>query len=739
MNQRLCTAILGSTFALLALVTTTAAQDCIRYDQYLRWLGGLYPSSAIAVALAGPLAVTVTPASVDIVEVAATGVPTSLGSFDLEGGRDVAVFGDRAYVAASNQPEAGGRLVVVDLSDPQAPVSSTTVTLPRPARCVALADNLILVGTGEAGPQPAELHVLDPASPGGNPELGAVSLPDAVLDVAVVGQLAFLAVRDAGLQVVDLTDPTDPVVIGASASCAATRVAGGGGLALVTTSEPALRVYDMTDPSAPALLAAMPLTGIIGGLAATGAWAVVAADPAGLMVVDVSAPAQPSLAGGWNGEALSDLAAVGDRVVALTDGGALQVLALGSGDEPDLPAALAWDGCDALDVTVAGDRVYVADGNLGLSIVDVTDPRSPVLLSQTATAERASGVSVAGDRAYVVDKWPSSIYVFDVADPLAVGLLGMLALPAEHSVTGVTVAGGHAYLTGYCSGVISCDALVMDISSPEAIEQVGALGVSGFAKDIVVVGGRAYVAVDNTSFGLQIFDVADPASAFLLGRLEVGLVCKSVAVVGEVAYLVDGAWGLFTIDVSDPTAPVLLAQVELPGSSYDVGVADDVAYVANRDAGCQVIGVDDPAQPVLLGGVDTPGDALCLGVDAGRVFVGDNGHGLAVTWRQCQATASRDDDPPPHSMPAITAAPNPFNPRVQLAFTLDEPGFARLTIHDLTGRCLGALAEGPWPAGKNVVEWLGRDEQGRLLASGTYLVRLVAGGRSVHGKVTLLR
>jgi hypothetical protein len=84
-------------------------------------------------------------------------------------------------------------------------------------------------------------------------------------------------------------------------------------------------------------------------------------------------------------------------------------------------------------------------------------------------------------------------------------------------------------------------------------------------------------------------------------------------------------------------------------------------------------------------------------------------------------------------------APNPFNPSTALSFTLPAPGSVRLSIHDLRGRLVRLLADGPAEAGRNVVTWDGLDAAGAGVASGTYVARLEACGRAVTRKLALVR
>lgn len=85
------------------------------------------------------------------------------------------------------------------------------------------------------------------------------------------------------------------------------------------------------------------------------------------------------------------------------------------------------------------------------------------------------------------------------------------------------------------------------------------------------------------------------------------------------------------------------------------------------------------------------------------------------------------------------AAPTPFNPRTTLSFTLDRAGEVRLQLFDLAGRRIRTLVAERREAGHHAVTWNGRDDRGRGVASGVYVVRLEALGRTQLQRVVLLK
>jgi len=83
--------------------------------------------------------------------------------------------------------------------------------------------------------------------------------------------------------------------------------------------------------------------------------------------------------------------------------------------------------------------------------------------------------------------------------------------------------------------------------------------------------------------------------------------------------------------------------------------------------------------------------------------------------------------------------PNPFNPATTISYTLPEQSEIQLTIYDVHGKQIKNLASGLQFAGTYAVTWDGTNDAGDMVASGTYLYRLVAGDVVKTARMTLLK
>lgn len=83
--------------------------------------------------------------------------------------------------------------------------------------------------------------------------------------------------------------------------------------------------------------------------------------------------------------------------------------------------------------------------------------------------------------------------------------------------------------------------------------------------------------------------------------------------------------------------------------------------------------------------------------------------------------------------------PNPFNPSTTIKYEVPRESFVSLKIYGILGNEIATLEEGYKKQGYYSVQWNGRNQAGREVASGIYLVRLQAGTFLEVKKMILLR
>jgi len=83
--------------------------------------------------------------------------------------------------------------------------------------------------------------------------------------------------------------------------------------------------------------------------------------------------------------------------------------------------------------------------------------------------------------------------------------------------------------------------------------------------------------------------------------------------------------------------------------------------------------------------------------------------------------------------------PNPFNPSTTISFTLPEPGMTKAVIYNIMGQEVRYLINYNMTAGNHKVVWNGKDDSGKSVSSGVYIVRIESGKRVVAGKMLMMK
>jgi hypothetical protein len=83
--------------------------------------------------------------------------------------------------------------------------------------------------------------------------------------------------------------------------------------------------------------------------------------------------------------------------------------------------------------------------------------------------------------------------------------------------------------------------------------------------------------------------------------------------------------------------------------------------------------------------------------------------------------------------------PNPARSQVAIRYSLHAEARVHLTLHDLTGRVVRTLVASSMKRGAYSVTWDGRDDRGRKVGTGVYLMRMEAGKFTATRKLVVER
>jgi hypothetical protein len=241
--------------------------------------------------------------------------------------------------------------------------------------------------------------------------------------------------------------------------------------------------------------------------------------------------------------------------------------------------------------------------------------------------------------------------------------------------------------------------------------------------------------------------------------------------------------GLYVLDISDAANPVLVGRYDTSGNSYGVAIFGEYACLADYFSGLHMmkifqndfdatgntarsagLGIGHTVESVRVTTVQTDSIGWEVSADSGSNWqsVRPDGSwlvldhpGEGLLWRSTHLCALPGINPACSYLeieynadPAAAGgwrwsgvfslaacSPNPFVLGISVRFSIANPEAVRLTVYDVTGRRVAVIEGGYYEAGEHTVWWDGRDDWGRVLSPGIYIVQIKAAGNTATRKV----
>jgi hypothetical protein len=189
---------------------------------------------------------------------------------------------------------------------------------------------------------------------------------------------------------------------------------------------------------------------------------------------------------------LYDVAVAGNYAYCSFRNG-LMILDVSQKEKPEEVSRLYLGGGSGIDLKPG--LAFIAARDKGLLIVDISNPRAPVLKGSFDTPGEALEVVVLGDTAYVADG-PEGFRVVDVRNTSAPVSLGHLDTPG--SASGIAVTGKTVFVADGEEGL-----RIIDCSNPAAPKELGSCDTPGVAEGVTVSASADYAYVADEDTGLQ--------------------------------------------------------------------------------------------------------------------------------------------------------------------------------------------------------------------------------------------
>ncbi len=284
------------------------------------------------------------------------------------------------------------------------------------------------------------------------------------------------------------------------------------------------------------------------------------------------------------------------------------------------------------DVHKNGNLLYIAQGEGGLLVVDVSDPKNPEVLTQIVDGVRGYSAKVAFKDSLVylaAGAW--GVTVVDVSDPFVpnikqwylavikpaksfdilgdylftaisgngiqiVNIQKNLGLPDTRSIiitpgyaTGLKISPNDSTLFAACGemGLAMYDLSNFDDGYAN-YPIIGWCDTPGYAEDVVLNYDASIAYLACGTEGLQMINYADTANVELVGSYATEGYAKELKYEGQTIFITAGLQGVQIIDVSNVASPTIIGVVETENArGFDMD--EDYLYVADEVEGLIII------------------------------------------------------------------------------------------------------------------------------------------------------
>lgn len=496
---------------------------------------------------------------------------------------DMAVDGDLVFVGT-----AGEGMAVVDGSDRSAPSIVGRYGDGLDVLDLFIEDGVAYLACSEDG-----VRVVDVSSPASPAERSRISTDGALYSLGVYGDRLYAPYFGGGLRVYDISDPAEPIEVGAIDNDKAYfGISIDGGLACVLNRGGTVETYDLTGGGTPVLLSTASFNGGLGyDVLLSGQRMLVSERMDGVREFDMSDPTQPRLVFVYPIDGFAygfDLR--GDTLFVGNDAPGMQIIGRVS-EGPTIGTPRPYP----FTPVMAGDEGYLYVHTAG--ILQALRIEGPGVVNEVGAAASGMATSsrsemcISGDRLYTGNANTRDVSVHDLSDPASPVLLGVSR--GQEATSGVLASdGGIVYQAG-------ASLEIRDLTEPALGVTLSVTALSSYATGAWLDGQRLYLLVHGE--GLVVFDVSDPASPSALGSYTDDDAQYSDLIVREgYAYCIGLSGAVHVIDISDPASPFFVGGVEGFGQLHEMALYGDTLFVSGNGAGQTLIDVSDPAQPTVV-------------------------------------------------------------------------------------------------------------------------------------------
>jgi len=411
---------------------------------------------------------------------------------------------------------------------------------------------------------------------------------------------------------------------------------------------------------------------------------------------------------------------------------------------------------------ISGNYLYVTVSIHGLLIFDISDISNPALISTSHIPSEAIQMELRNDFAYIADADNRLIQV-NISDPASPRLISQYSLP--HPFMDMQLVADTLYVSCSVAGLTILRLAEVDHPAENNFQLLGSLPLQSYPRDLLVEGDYVYIANDEY---LTIIDAGNPADPQILAQYNHPDLYGYLILAKYQNYIYVGSFGepIGIIDVSDVHNPMLVGTFGQNAVVASLEVKGHYLFQTGYYSPILIYDIINPLQPFYVGSIPSVSDQTLFFIQDDYLFASylttnsikcfdisnpqnpvqlwnypwsfptwdvDHREGLIYTCNRefgfsiintGLLTAVDDPQASPPAERRFTCYPNPFSSSSTIKFDLDAASSVSLDVYNLRGQLVRKLFHGSKSQGEHTISFDGRDESGRPLASGVYLIKV---------------
>ncbi len=518
------------------------------------------------------------------------------------------IYSDTLYM------RCGLNILIEDITNPEDPIEVDSISFPSYVMDIALANDLLFVTTHDHG-----LSVIDISNPFEPLEVAHYSPPEFEHygQIEVVNNVAYIR-GSASIWILDITDIahiSEIYEITELSSSSIEDIEVSGNYLYLIGLNSGLQIMDITVPSNPILINNITQYIRLTSITVEGNYIYLTSEEGNFTILDCSNPSSVFEVGyidagyPWTSTISGEFAFIGTRTTGLS--------VLNISDPSNLVETAIYTSVEWIqDIEVMDNYAYLSSDAQGMHILDITNATSNqgFTIIENATAiipsfDSAYGIDVHSGIAYVAGQ-RSGLTILNVSDPNQINRLTIIDL--GDSVMDVEV---HNEMLFVCCS--SQKLMVLNITDPINPFKLSEITVPGDPDRISVSNSTAVIAEGDQ---WSLVNITNPSTMNVTATVTGFNTMWEISIVDDLVFMSAQDTGFYIYNVSDLYSPVLLDHLTYSGGCMGFAVAGNYTYLA-QGGGINVINTSDPSHAIDVGHFDI-GNARYCTVSGDLLYMG---------------------------------------------------------------------------------------------------------------------